>query len=422
MISDQSDEAINKIGFADAANWLDEKQARELLVTACEKHEDIDSLVQSHYAMKSGKRNSLQGKLIIEVIGADNLPQDASTVASLWLFDKNYRMRGEGTRTYRYRKTSSPRWRSYRLLNNEVGPHDILSISINNEDNYFGGVEIPVNTLSYEPMKYRLIHSGSSKAGEPAPTITIRRVHPPSTQKQIYFIRHGESMWNAAEKNMNVKGMMKFDHPLNEAGRMQASNLNRAWLDKVAARKKGDELLPSETKSLEADCIFTSPLTRATQTALLALEGHPTVEHDGIKLLRAVREIKHIGGFDTVGKEVGAGIAERVHHQFSKSFKADRVSSLMKRKNGEEVLDEYDCTSVWWTKRVDQKSNLFRRMDELTNTLQYHGANTIILVGHSLLSKEIFKRFCTEEFIVKNKSLADNMFTKKMPNASCMML
>ena len=48
---------------------------------------------------------------------------------------------------------------------------------------------------------------------------------PPPGKKYVFFVRHGESKWNAAKRSMNVYQMVKdHDHPLNEAGYRQASS------------------------------------------------------------------------------------------------------------------------------------------------------------------------------------------------------
>ena len=58
--------------------------------------------------------------------------------------------------------------------------------------------------------------------------------------------------------------------------------------------------------------VYASPLTRATQTCLLCLAGHPALRGDGangvpgLTLLSASREKKNLGGQDTVGDKVSA--------------------------------------------------------------------------------------------------------------------
>ncbi|OGB83573.1 hypothetical protein A3F66_04350 [candidate division TM6 bacterium RIFCSPHIGHO2_12_FULL_32_22] len=69
-------------------------------------------------------------------------------------------------------------------------------------------------------------------------------------KKSFYFIRHGETAWNAERK---LQG--QTDIPLNEAGMQQAASL-QALVSK-----------------LSVDKIFHSPLKRAAQTAEIACIG-----------------------------------------------------------------------------------------------------------------------------------------------------
>lgn len=51
-----------------------------------------------------------------------------------------------------------------------------------------------------------------------------------------------------------------------------------------------------EDRFVTAGKVFASPLTRALQTALLSLEGHPATIKKGVTCLRSAREIKSVGG------------------------------------------------------------------------------------------------------------------------------
>jgi hypothetical protein len=50
-----------------------------------------------------------------------------------------------------------------------------------------------------------------------------------------------------------------------------------------------------EDKFATAGVVFSSPLTRALQTAMLGLEGHRATSTDGITCLRSARELKGLG-------------------------------------------------------------------------------------------------------------------------------
>lgn len=124
-------------------------------------------------------------------------------------------------------------------------------------------------------------------------------------------MRHGESKWNQARKERNYRKLIHVDHILTYEGIKQSRQL----------RKKTESNYETEDPDLEdflnADRILCSPLTRVTfhvplriftfnfhqavQTCLLALEEHPAMIKNGIKLCRDLREIKNLGGFDAQG-------------------------------------------------------------------------------------------------------------------------
>ena len=65
--------------------------------------------------------------------------------------------------------------------------------------------------------------SSSLSAMEPSGT-TSQLVHANKSKNavRIFFIRHGESKWNEAQREMLLSKMAKFDHPLTCGGVVQA--------------------------------------------------------------------------------------------------------------------------------------------------------------------------------------------------------
>jgi len=78
----------------------------------------------------------------------------------------------------------------------------------------------------------------------------------------ILLIRHGETAWNRGKIFRGV-----YDIPLNENGRIQASHLAKA----LASRR--------------VDVAYSSPLSRARETAQIVLEPHGigAIVHEGMK-------------------------------------------------------------------------------------------------------------------------------------------
>ena len=55
------------------------------------------------------------------------------------------------------------------------------------------------------------------------------QVAPAAPNKRVFFVRHGESRWNEAQRKKDVLEMVSHvDHPLNQTGYMQATCLRAA--------------------------------------------------------------------------------------------------------------------------------------------------------------------------------------------------
>lgn len=56
----------------------------------------------------------------------------------------------------------------------------------------------------------------------------VRLAREPAALKTVYFVRHGESVWNRAQARADVITLVSdTDHPLNDAGKQQAEALQR---------------------------------------------------------------------------------------------------------------------------------------------------------------------------------------------------
>ena len=58
--------------------------------------------------------------------------------------------------------------------------------------------------------------------------MVLRLLPEPPARKLVFFVRHGESVWNAAQERHDVYSMMKeTDHGLSVKGMQQAEALGR---------------------------------------------------------------------------------------------------------------------------------------------------------------------------------------------------
>eukprot|EP00009_Paramoeba_aestuarina_P004780 CAMPEP_0201508488 /NCGR_PEP_ID=MMETSP0161_2-20130828/1848_1 /ASSEMBLY_ACC=CAM_ASM_000251 /TAXON_ID=180227 /ORGANISM="Neoparamoeba aestuarina, Strain SoJaBio B1-5/56/2" /LENGTH=568 /DNA_ID=CAMNT_0047903177 /DNA_START=53 /DNA_END=1756 /DNA_ORIENTATION=+ len=199
-----------------------------------------------------------------------------------------------------------PVWRSARDLGERHDENESLHIELWDEDesspdDRIGVLNVPVKDVQILPNHTKL-DIVSFKKGKEKLTCDIKiSLIPPllyAPRKTIYFIRHGQSVWNKAQADKDARGMMsQVDHPLDQTGVNQALGLQKKILD---GGPDADELLSVEG-------IISSPLTRAFQTCMIA--AHPvTKTGKTIFLQPSCREKRNLGGRDSAGDCIGQEI------------------------------------------------------------------------------------------------------------------
>jgi hypothetical protein len=232
-----------------------------------------------------------------------------------------------------------------------------------------------------------------------------------------YLVRHGESEWNQAKAAGHLYTMAKsYDHPLSALGVQQARQLRSSWAgagpesaDPDGAALPLCELSEEDAKHARqiqgAQRMYTSPLTRALQTAMIGFMGHPCAAESGagISLVCSAREVKTLGGFDTVGIATGQSVLERACTQSEGHLADGELEALRSTK-----LDLREVASKWWTSVVDYDTSdtIGRRIRELLLRIRYDSCvsgddgaeerrpSIAIVVAHSLIIREIIRR-CT---------------------------
>lgn len=325
----------------------------------------------------------------------------------------------------------------------------------------------------------------------------------PRRRKRVFFVRHGESAWNEAQREYKLSKMIRFDHPLNAAGAAQATRFGEIAAATVAAAGTGiigtgtgmDPFLtplvdlspatPSFTPSFApaprgvvgggdddwarsyaaAERCFTSPLTRAVQTAALILHAHPgalgapassaaavsspaldgavdgrfetlaasfegdpraPAPGDGrVVLLSAAREVKStMGSFDTIGIERGGGVLDRALAKFRELFAGNDVSASAAANAVASLaakLDVNDCVGQWWTPKddVDTSDDVDERVDDVFDALRFDASDVALLVGHSLFLQRVARRFISPRLFESNPELATGLKERKLNNCGC---
>lgn len=102
----------------------------------------------------------------------------------------------------------------------------------------------------------------------------VERVTVYKPVKKVYLVRHAESLWNKAQRNKDIVGLLKtVDHELTRDGVEQAL----ALAEKIELAKNAPE---QDTDLATADflaarVVYSSPLARALQTTMAGLYPHP---------------------------------------------------------------------------------------------------------------------------------------------------
>jgi len=254
-------------------------------------------------------------------------------------------------------------------------------------------------------------------------SVALRRITVPATarRKTLYLIRHGSSMWNEAEANMRYDKMVGVDHPLNKDGVQQCTDLNDTWRSSGAWRhkvEKGD-------KGFEgASLILVSPLTRAVQTALVALHSHPTLRDRGLRLQRSMREVKNtLASLDTIGDKIGGDDIKAKACQCLADVGVTKTETSLAWAR-DVVFDENDVLSNWWTTKsgLDCDTDVEERLADFMSTVQFVPEASIICVGHSLFFRELMRHYIAKgsRLELSQPDLVEGLRTQKMANAACL--
>eukprot|EP00301_Raphidiophrys_heterophryoidea_P013057 c20399_g1_i1.p1 GENE.c20399_g1_i1~~c20399_g1_i1.p1 ORF type:complete len:461 (-),score=136.46 c20399_g1_i1:1402-2784(-) len=251
------------------------------------------------------------------------------------------------------------------------------------------------------------------------PFLEIGLVAQPSTlpvKKTLYLVRHGESVWNKAQSDLNVVELVSHtDHPLHKHGVQQAQALC-SLIDKTDAHSA------SEMNFRAAQAILVSPLTRAIQTALVGLR--PIIFAPSrksilptLKLAANAREKRNAGGRDSSGQAVGQEIRKRALETLKPNLSVEDWANSDFEKI---VFDTLEVEVKWWIDHKEPEEDVQNRTSELMWQLRYMHESHIILVGHSHFFREIMQHFVSPGCV--NPELAAKLKEKVIVNCGVMKL
>ena len=378
------------------------------------------------------------GVFVVEIVNVKHLPvmdigslTDAYVVLELLAQDGKEKLT-PAIHTLPLNNTLDPVFHTFIAFPIDPKDSDILQLKVLDEDvakdDKIGHVNIDVSYLRQHPnedatFNLNMATKTKSKDGQ-SPCITVR-FHPRRSvtpvgkflRKEVFVIRHGESKWNEGQSKKNVKELMRqYDHELTKKGIEQAADFNRRW-KAVQANTPEDEDLKL---FLSAQKIYASPLTRASETALVTCHDHPCLASQGMTLLRNLREVKNFGSFDTVGQYEGEAIVKHVHDCLAADSGEEQAKQWTSPK-----IDVNDSFGEWWTalERKEDHKHVSRRQNDIFSTLRYGtDASVIILVGHSHFFRHFVHTNMADDYRLREPGWTKMLDTAKSDNSACMQL
>lgn len=184
------------------------------------------------------------------------------------------------------------------------------------------------------------------------------------------------------------------------------------FVDQSALEQRREEYI---NLFMHADGVYSSPLTRALETAVVALEDHPALLSNGLTLYSVVREIKRIGGLDTVGVECGDGIEHRLRAEMASILGYPRAEELTKI-----PIIINDCNQPWWTPIAghDSEKEQQERVREFLTFIHYCDSQVPVVVGHSLFFKAFYSKRVSNDLLKNRRALSENLKKFRLSNAA----
>ncbi|GAB5371806.1 hypothetical protein AAMO2058_001611400 [Amorphochlora amoebiformis] len=311
--------------------------------------------------------------------------------------------------------SSCPVWNSTRPLTTQ-GDRSTLIIEIwHDEQNKgsnlkIGKLSIGIKHLLHGPKtsmsvplnrKVKPNPNGNCKA-------IIQIVDEPPKKKWLYLIRHAQSKWNAAKREFDLVTAFGIrDHGLTKIGANQAETLRKRSMSRC---EYGSEQGEAYANFYQAQKVYTSPLSRAVESAVLALRDHKCVKQDGIYLLADVREKRTLMGMDCTGQFKGKEILAHVQKEFKELL--GEVQDTIKDVS---ILPN-DAEHLWWSTKAESSMGFRSRLDEAMKNIIYDQAKSIVVVCHSMVIREIFKRYLSPDFFREDFALGSDLSNEKVQN------
>jgi len=219
----------------------------------------------------------------------------------------------------------------------------------------------------------------------------------------------GEFMQETQESNFSPPQNELIDN-FHEKG--MSLTASAGFVDQSVLEQRREEYI---NLFMHADGVYSSPFTRALETAVVAMEDHPSLLANGLVLYSVVREVKRIGGFDTVGVESGEGIEHRLRAELASVVGQTRAEELTKV-----PIIVNDCNQPWWTPMAghDSEKEQQERVREFLTFVRYCDSQVPVIVGHSLFFKAFYSKRVSNDLMKNRRALSENLKKFRLSNAA----
>jgi len=129
-----------------------------------------------------------------------------------------------------------------------------------------------------------------------------------------------------------------------------------------------------------------------------------------------IREIKRIGGLDTVGIECGPGIMRRVKTELQLTMGVARAHDVFDNVK----VSVNDADQPWWTaiSSFENERDQLERVTEFLTFSRYCGHGLPVFVGHSLFFKAFYSKRISAVLARKRPHLSANLKRYRLSNAT----
>lgn len=240
-----------------------------------------------------------------------------------------------------------------------------------------------------------------------------------SRPRTVIFVRHAQSEWNRATKRPWIglpAALFGRDHALTPKGYAQADALREELEERKSHERVGLASVHSAT------AVWSSPCTRALQTAFVALlplfqRDHPPVD---VAVRPVAREQKNtVLSRDNVGAAKGDGVVERACNRLGRLPAPPGAAALETMRSASLRGDLSEVHGRWWTHGAESAQGVQQRTTQLLHELQQSSHETLIVVSHSNFIRRLLDvhlsrtRGCKRD---DSGEMATALRTRKVPN------